>query len=178
MADLTGQEGPERPQGKGNGMGKGDGGKGEGNGRSPGDGSGHRDWGEIVVSEGEIAALVLEFYTAARADALLAPIFSKTVNDWDSHLVLVQDFWSHVLLGTTRYKGHPFPIHMHLPIEPEHFDRWLALFLVAADATLPEKAAARAKARAKHMTESFRVGLFPFVGADGRPSRLPPRASV
>lgn len=168
MANLTGQEGPEASSCHG----KGDTAKG----RGPGDGSGQRDWGRIEVSEDQIAALVVTFYTNARADSILAPVFAKTVNDWDSHLVLVQDFWSHVLLGTSRYKGHPFPVHMHLPIEPEHFDRWLELFLVAADATLPEKAAARAKARAQHMAESFRVGLFPFVDADGRPSRLPPKA--
>jgi hemoglobin len=169
MANLTGQEGPESATGKGR--------KGEGKGRGPGDGSGHRDWGQIEVSEDEIATLVRVFYTNARADGVLAPVFARTVNDWDHHLVLVQDFWSHVLLGTSRYKGHPFPVHMHLPIEPEHFDRWLELFLAAADETLPDKAAARAKARAVHMAESFRVGLFPFTGADGRPSRLPPQAA-
>lgn len=128
-----------------------------------------------TVSEEQIATLVRVFYDSARADEKLAPVFASAINDWDSHLVIVQNFWSHALLGTSRYKGHPFPPHMSLPIEPDHFDRWLALFVTAAEQTLPAEAAARAKARAHHMTDSFRVGLFPFVGADGKPSRLPPK---
>jgi hemoglobin len=129
----------------------------------------------VSHSEEQLATLVRVFYESAKSDEMLAPVFSAAINDWDSHLVIVQDFWSHALLGTSRYKGHPFPPHMSLPIEPEHFDRWLSLFKVAADQTLPPEAASRAKARAIHMTDSFRVGLFPFVGADGRPSRLPPK---
>lgn len=167
MANLTGQEGPDQPVPNPK--------HGNGKGHGPGDGSGRHNWGKIEVSEDQIATLVKVFYDSARADDFLAPIFARAISDWDAHLVIVQDFWSHVLLETSRYKGHPFPVHMQLPIQPEHFDRWLELFLVAADATLPDKAAARAKARAVHMVDSFRVGIFPFVGADGRPSRLPPK---
>lgn len=125
------------------------------------------------VTETQISNLVHQFYNSARADESLGHIFASTVSDWDAHMIIVADFWSHALLGTSRYSGHPFPVHMHLLIQPEHFDRWLALFIVAADKTLPTAAAEKAKARAVHMTESFRVGLFPFVGPDGRPSKMP-----
>ena len=125
------------------------------------------------VTEAQILALVRQFYAAARADDRLGPLFAAAVTEWDSHIRTVADFWSHVLLGTSRYNRHPFPLHRHLPIELEHFDRWMELFSRAADATLPPNAAAKAKARAAHMTLSFRCGLFPFTGADGRPSRLP-----
>ena len=124
------------------------------------------------VMEAQILALVRQFYAAARADDSLGPLFRAAVTEWDSHIQTVADFWSHVLLGTSRYNRHPFPLHRHLGIELEHFDRWMALFSSAGDATLPPDAAARAKARAAHMTESFCCGLFPFVGADGRPSRV------
>ena len=127
------------------------------------------------LSETQIAAMVQLFYTTARADQDLGPVFKATVSDWDHHMEIVADFWSHALLGTTRYTRHPFPVHMTLPIKPEHFDRWLALFKAAADQTLPPLAADKAKARAAHMVDSFRTGLFPFIDADGKPSKLPPK---
>jgi len=129
----------------------------------------------MSVTEEQISALVHRFYDAARADESLGPVFSAAVTEWDSHMETVADFWSHVLLGTARYKRHPYPIHQHLPIKFEDFDRWLELFTATADATLPAAAAQKAKARAVLMTESFRAGLFPFIGADGRPSRVPAR---
>lgn len=130
------------------------------------------------VSEEQITALVHRFYDAARADDSLGPLFSGAITEWESHMATVADFWSHVLLGTKRYKGFPFPAHRHLPIELEHFERWMALFTRAADETLPQEAAQKVKARAAHMTESFRCGLFPFIGADGKPAREPSRIAA
>lgn len=128
-----------------------------------------------TVTENQIVVLVRSFYDAARADPSLGPIFNAAVSDWDSHIQTVADFWSHVLLGTKRYGGHPYPVHLHLPIKFEDFDRWLALFTKVADATLPADAAAKVKSRAGLMADSFRNGMFPFAGADGKPSRLPLR---
>lgn len=115
-----------------------------------------------IATEAEIAQLVERFYEKARADSLLNPVFEFAVNDWDKHHRIVQDFWSRTLLGTQRYKGHPYGIHASLPIRPEHFDRWLALFRETAREELPEAAANQAIARAEHMAESFKVGLFTF----------------
>ena len=130
------------------------------------------------VTEDQITNLVQTFYASAREDEMLSPVFAAAIADWDDHLKIVADFWSHALLGTSRYGRHPFPAHLTLPIKPEHFDRWLALFLVAADATLSPAGAQQAKARAQHMINSFRVGLFPFVDADGKPSRKPPKPAA
>ena len=117
------------------------------------------------VTEEQILALVRQFYGSARADANLGPIFATVVADWDAHMVTVASFWSHVLLGTARYKGHPFPVHRTLPIEPDHFDQWLVMFEAAADSRLPPAAAEKAKAKAAHMAASFRAGLFPYIAA-------------
>ncbi len=123
--------------------------------------------------EAAIAACVREFYGKAREDSLLGPIFSTTVEDWDVHHRVVADFWSRALLGSDRYQGKPFVVHAHLPLELEHFDRWLALFEETAQATLPRDLAAKAIDKAHHVAASFRAGIFPFVGADGKPSRQP-----
>ena len=115
-----------------------------------------------AVTEEQIAELVRVFYGRARAHADLGPLFHHAIVDWDEHLRIICDFWSHVLLGTHRYKRNAYPPHMNLPIRREHFDQWLELFRQSALETLPEKGARRAIARAELMTESFRAGLFPF----------------
>lgn len=129
---------------------------------------------DIQVTERQISDLVHGFYDRARVDDLLGPLFAAAIHDWDGHLRIVEDFWSHVLLGTGRYRGPPFAPHLRLPIELDHFDRWLTLFHQAAEETLPAEAASRAIAKARHMTESFKAGLFPWKTTDGTPSRHRP----
>jgi hemoglobin len=130
---------------------------------------------KAAIEEGEraISACVRQFYQSVRNDPLLSPVFAATIYDWDMHLRIIEDFWSRSLLGTDRYKASPFPAHMRLPVEPAHFDRWLELFRAAAVATLPEDLVKRAVAKANLMAESFQAGIFPFVDAQGRPSRRP-----
>ena len=114
------------------------------------------------LTEEHLARLVQVFYERARAHPGLGPLFNTAVADWEHHLGIVQDFWSHALLGTQRYTSHPYPVHLGLPIRREHFGQWLDLFRPAALETLPGDAAARAIARAELMAASFRAGLFPF----------------
>ncbi len=123
--------------------------------------------------EKAIDACVADFYGKARKDALLGPIFNAKVHDWDAHLRTIGDFWSRALLRTARYDASPFTVHMRLPLELEHFERWLELFEASARDLLPPPYNAKAVAKARHMAESFKVGLFPFIGKDGRPARLP-----
>jgi len=126
-----------------------------------------------AVQEEAIATCVQEFYRKAREDSLLGPIFNAKVDDWDVHLRVVANFWSRALLGTDRYNGSPFVVHMNLPVELAHFSRWLALFEETARETLPPELAGKALAKANHMAESFKAGIFPFVGSDGKPARHP-----
>jgi hemoglobin len=128
---------------------------------------------EPVDPEAAIMTFVRAFYGEAQKDPLLGPVFGSVVHNWETHYRTVADFWSRVLLGTDRYKGHPFPFHTKLPIELHHFERWLALFTIAAETHLPPDFAAKAVAKAHHMAESFKAGLFPFTDAQGKPSRLP-----
>lgn len=115
---------------------------------------------QTAAVEDAIKSCVAEFYAKARQDPLLGPIFNGTVQDWDGHLRIISNFWSKALLATDRYSGSPFPLHMNLPVEPEHFERWLALFEETARATLPAEYAAKSIAKARHMAEAFKAGLF------------------
>jgi hemoglobin len=123
--------------------------------------------------ETAIAACVDRFYAKAIDDPLLGPMFMEAIPNLPDHLGVIRDFWSNALLGTGRYRGSPYQAHVRLPIELEHFDRWLELFCETARESLPASYADRAIAKARHMTQSIRVGMFPFTLADGRPSRTP-----
>jgi hemoglobin len=130
------------------------------------------DEAERASIETAIGVFVRSFYDKGLADPLIGPVFAA-IPDLDGHLVIIENFWSKSLLRTERYEGHPFPVHMNLPIEPEHFTRWLELFVEAAREALPATQAEQAIAKATHMAQCFQGGLFPFTGADGRPSRHP-----
>ncbi|TLG72175.1 group III truncated hemoglobin [Methylocystis sp. B8] len=127
---------------------------------------------ECAKLEIAIDDCVRRFYAKGADDQLLGPIFTA-IDGLDEHMGIVANFWSKTLLGTDRYQGHPFAAHINLPIEPQHFARWLELFSESANETLPKKQAEQAIAKAAHMTQCFQAGLFPFVGADGKPSRIP-----
>ncbi|HLN23914.1 MAG TPA: group III truncated hemoglobin [Patescibacteria group bacterium] len=130
------------------------------------------------ATEQNIALLVREFYERGRQDPLLGPVFAGAIGDWEEHFLIVGDFWSHILLGTTRYQGRPFPAHVRLPVEPAHFDRWLELFAQTAHDVLPAAAAEQAITRAATMAASFKTGLFPWKHPDGTMSRHRPEANT
>jgi hemoglobin len=126
-----------------------------------------------VQQEAAIVAMVRLFYRRGLADDVLGPIFREAIHDWAPHIQRVADFWSGVVHGTDRYRGNAYAPHTKLRFEPEAFDRWIALFESAAADTLAPEDADRAIRVARHMAQSFRLGLFPFTGRDGRPSRTP-----
>ena len=126
-----------------------------------------------VTAEDAIGVCVRRFYEVAQKDGLLGPVLTQSVADWEHHFGKIQDFWSRALLGTDRYSGFPYPPHISLPVEPEHFDRWLALFGETARQTLSPELAEKAIEKARTMAHCFQAGLFPFVDKDGRPARRP-----
>ncbi len=79
-----------------------------------------------ITTRDHIMTLVDNFYEKVRGDELLAPVFSHV--DWPHHLPIMYNFWSSMLLGDQTYRGNPLQKHLPLPIEPQHFNRWLKLF--------------------------------------------------
>ena len=113
-------------------------------------------------AEAAISAQVRRFYDLCFADDILAPMFRAAIPDLEAHLRIVSDFWSHALLGTSRYdRGTPYSHHMQLEVEEVHFERWMAAFTQAAREILPEPLCEAALKRAAHMTASFKMGMLP-----------------
>lgn len=111
------------------------------------------------ITESMIERLVRGFYAKVRADAVLAPIFEARILDWEPHLQQMCAFWSSVALMSGRYHGNPMVKHLPLPIDADHFDRWLALFEVTAREICPPEAEAHFVERARRIAASLELGI-------------------
>ena len=58
-------------------------------------------------------------------------------------------FWSSVALMTGRYHGRPVPAHAPLPVDTQHFGRWLELFRETAGEVCTPAGAAHVIERAE-----------------------------
>ena len=108
----------------------------------------------------DVKMLVDAFYTKIQADEKLGDIFNGVIqNRWPEHLEKMVKFWQTILLGEHTYYGSPFKPHASLPVEVEHFNRWLNLFYETVDANFEGEKAEEAKWRSKKMAEMFRFKI-------------------
>ena len=115
-----------------------------------------------IGTEADIKKLVDTFYDRVNADPLLAPVFNEVAQvNWPAHLPLMYDFWSGLLLHTSRYQGQPFRQHLPLPIAGPHFAQWLVLFLRTVDELFAGAVADEAKLRARSIAHVFEARLRP-----------------
>jgi len=113
-----------------------------------------------ITSLDDIKLFVDAFYTQVQQDQLIGPIFNSVIQDrWPVHLEKMYGFWQTVLLNERAYSGSPFPPHAKLPIEKQHFDRWLKLFNSTIDINFKGEKADEAKWRAAKMAEMFRYKI-------------------
>ena len=129
---------------------------------------------ETGLDEAILRNLVHRFYDKVRADEVLGPIFAERITDWGPHLERMVAFWSSVALMTGRYHGAPMPKHLPLPVEREHFDRWLDLFRQTAQEVCPPAGAAWVIERAERIASSIHMNILDARGRYGR-AGLPPR---
>ncbi len=111
---------------------------------------------DIILPE-QIEQLVDRFYDKVKNDPLLAPVFSHV--DWPKHLPVMYSFWAFALLGELGYKSNMVQKHLALPIRPEHFARWLALFNATVDENFSGAKAEEAKSRAYSMAVVIQVKM-------------------
>lgn len=111
----------------------------------------------------DVQHLVDTFYGKVRKDTRIGPIFNEKIQDrWPQHLQKMYTFWQTVLLGEHTYFGSPFPPHAQLPVEQEHFARWMQLFTETVDELFSGKIADEAKWRAGKMAEMFQMKIHHF----------------
>lgn len=113
-----------------------------------------------ITSLDDIKLFVDAFYTQVQQDQLIGPIFNSVIQDrWPVHLEKMYGFWQTVLLNERAYSGSPFPPHAKLPLEKQHFDRWLKLFNSTIDINFKGDKADEAKWRAAKMAEMFQIKI-------------------
>ena len=104
----------------------------------------------------DVKLLVDTFYDKIREDELLKDIFNTKIQDrWPEHLEKMYRFWQTVLLEEHTYYGSPFLPHAKLPVDLEHFERWLMLFNKTVDDLFEGEKAERAKWQGQRMAEMF-----------------------
>ncbi|WP_187262894.1 group III truncated hemoglobin [Pontibacter beigongshangensis] len=113
-----------------------------------------------IEKEEDIRILVDSFYGQVNRDELLSPVFNEFAQvDWEAHLPVMYSFWSTVLFGSMAYKGQPFPKHLRLPIDEQHFDRWVTLFTATVDALFKGEKAEDIKFKAQNIARIFQMKM-------------------
>jgi hemoglobin len=115
------------------------------------------------IDEEGIRRLVELFYSLAREDEMLGPVFNDAVHDWPEHFDKLAAFWSSITLTSGRYKGNPMIAHLKHArrITPAMFDRWLALWREATEEAMPTADAAEEfQIKAARIAESLKLALF------------------
>ncbi|MBX9448504.1 MAG: group III truncated hemoglobin [Taibaiella sp.] len=113
-----------------------------------------------IQSLADIQLLVDTFYGKVQHDELIGPVFNERIRDqWPVHLQKMYSFWQTVLLDEHTYFGAPFAPHATMPIEAEHFERWLSLFTDTLDALFRGAKTDEAKWRAEKMAKMFQTKL-------------------
>ncbi|MGV8992529.1 MAG: group III truncated hemoglobin [Flavobacterium sp.] len=104
----------------------------------------------------DIKLLVNTFYGKVRENPMLKDIFNTIIQDrWPEHLAKMYNFWQTVLLEEHTYYGSPFVPHAKLPVDLEHFDKWLLLFSSTVDDLFEGEKAEKAKWQGQRMAEMF-----------------------
>jgi hemoglobin len=120
-----------------------------------------------IATEQDIKTLVDSFYAKVNEDEILGPIFNDVAKvDWDHHLPTMYRFWSTLLFRSMTYRGKPFPKHAVLPVQKEHFERWVSLFCKTVKENFEGPKAAEACNYALSIADTFqmRLGIFnPFL---------------
>lgn len=113
-----------------------------------------------ILKLDDVKHLVDSFYGKIREDKLLKEIFNSNIQDrWPQHLEKMYTFWQTVLLSEHTYYGSPFPPHAKMPIDKEHFDRWLQLWFETIEENFTGEIADEAKWRASKMAEMFQFKI-------------------
>lgn len=124
-----------------------------------------------IRTQEDIRHLIEAFYAQVRADALLGPVFASRIPDghWPVHLDTMTRFWTAALLAQAAgYRGNPGAKHLYLPIEKDHFTRWLLLFGQTVDGLFAGSNATEMKLRARKMGDLFQAKIASARASEGR----------
>ena len=108
----------------------------------------------------DVDFLVRTFYAHAFQDPLLGPIFLDIARvDLEAHLPVMCDFWETVLFRAGLYRRNVLGVHLELhakaELTPQHFARWLHLWMQTVDDHFAGRKADFAKIQAARIASSM-----------------------
>ena len=115
-----------------------------------------------IAHSADIRALIDRFYDHVKKDEVIGFIFNDIAQvDWPKHLPVMYAFWEFLLLDKPdAYRGNPIQkhldLHQKIPLQAEHFDRWLSLFQSTVDELFEGPKADDAKFRAYSISETWK----------------------
>ena len=123
-----------------------------------------------IENSSDIQQMVDTFYAKIQQDELLGPVFAERIapDAWVPHLQTMYRFWGTQLLGEKEYFGAPYAKHRTLPIQAEHFDRWLQLFNETVNDLFAGPRASTAKVKAASIGQIFLSKIMFERGLSGR----------
>jgi hemoglobin len=117
-----------------------------------------------IENRNDIQLLVNSFYDKVKADPEIGFIFTDIMKvNWEKHLPIMYDFWENTLFYTGGYNGNPMEIHQRInhliPLNTEHFQRWVYLFTLTADELFSGDKAVLAKQRAMSIAAIMQIKI-------------------
>jgi hemoglobin len=125
-----------------------------------------------IQNRTHIRLLVETFYSKIRKHETLGPMFNTIITDWESHFVLLTDFWETQLFLKRKYRGNPVTAHQEVDekvnnsITSEHFGLWLNLWFATIDELFEGETAWIAKNRAQKMSTMLFMKIYEHRNSD------------
>lgn len=114
-----------------------------------------------IETRDDIDLLVTEFYSAAIPDPEIGHHFKDL--DLASHAPVMTDFWEKTIFGRPVYFGNPMVVHQTLdeeePMPPQHFARWVEIFVATVDRLFAGEVAENTKLRGRMIADSLNQRL-------------------
>lgn len=110
-----------------------------------------------IQNRTDLAHLVDQFYDNVLLDEEIGPFFKKI--NFELHKPKMVDFWAFVLLGESGYKTDVTQLHLHMPIQGNHFKKWLELFNSTIDELFEGEKVQTAKQRAQIIAWSINAKI-------------------
>lgn len=114
-----------------------------------------------IKTRKDLEHLIAEFYSVAIPDPVIGHHFKDL--DLISHMPVMTDFWEKTIFGRPVYFGNPMIVHHTLdkkePMTPEHFARWVEIFVATVDRLFAGEMAENAKLRGRMIADSLNQRL-------------------
>ena len=114
----------------------------------------------------DLHLLVETFYSTAKEDDQLGPIFNQFVDDWGPHIQKVASFWEATLFSSGSYRGNPMQLHQKVDetlnhsLNQSHFNRWVEIWHQTTDSLFMGVNADMAKQRASNIANIMFIKLY------------------